>query len=110
MKAKEYYAKYHDGILSKDEEASNHAICSFINELSHETIDIIKQRRAQRVSAITAVFEQQNQKYNAVMSLFVSKDGFQPLISDGFIIHWRRAYPELAIAMNMQANMRRCRR
>ena len=106
MKAKEYYTTYHDGILSPD---ANKAIADFMNALKDETFAIIKQRKACGASALAAVFLEQNQKYNAVMTLFRKKDGFQPLIPDGFLIVWKQTDATLALAIDNYERRRRNR-
>lgn len=106
MKAKEYYSTYHDGILSDD---GNKAIANFMNALKDEAIAIIKQRNVRGADALAAVFLEQNQKYNAVMTLFRKKDGFQPLIPDGLLIVWKQTDATLALAISDYERRRRTR-
>lgn len=106
MKAKEYYTTYHDGILSDD---GNKTIANFMNALKDEAFAIIEQRKVRTTDGLAAVFMEQNQKYNAVMSLFQKKDGFQPLIPDGFLIVWKQTDATLALAIDNYERRRRNR-
>lgn len=95
MKAKDYYQKYHDGILSADEKAGNEAIASFLNDLIHEVGEMMKARNAKTPSAAAGVVKEINQKYLAVLSLFEKNDGIRPLVDTGFMYGLQEVAPPI---------------
>lgn len=95
MKAKDYYKKYRDEIVSKDEKKSIEAISSMVLEMSKEARDTIKDRRVRSDSGAVAVIREMNQKYNAVVTLFEKEFGASPLLRNGFREYWKKQIPEL---------------
>ena len=77
MKAKDYYKKYRDEIVSKDEKKSIEAISSMVLEMSKEARDTIKDRRVRSDSGAVAVIREMNQKYNAVVTLLRRSSGLR---------------------------------
>lgn len=71
MKAKEYYAKYVDRICSDDYYT---AINDMFKEMFVEVNDIANMRHARSDQAAISIIEEQNTKWNAVVSL-VEKSG-----------------------------------
>ncbi len=101
MKAKEYYEKYHDGILSHDEQEQLASISQFLNELIREFSALNKSRGGRSVSAVAGAVSEINQKYNAVVALFQKKDGVKPLIDNGFTTVLKKEIPEVAVILDM---------
>lgn len=101
MKAKDYYQKYHDGILSEDEKTGNKAIADFINDLIHEVGALMTARNAKSCSAISGIAREVDQKYQAVLTLFEKNDGIRPLIDSGFMTMLQKVVPELQIAFDI---------
>lgn len=101
MKAKDYYQKYHDGILSADEKIGNEAVASFINDLIHEVAAMMKDRRAATPSAFVGVTKEINQKYLAVLGLFEKNDGIRPLIDAGFMSMLQNVAPEARVMLEI---------
>lgn len=95
MKAKEYYAKYHDQLPSPNEKECFHAISDLILELSGEVKTIASQRKAKTNQATIGIIREINDKYNAIVSLFEAKDGASPIKRDGFMSFWKKEMPEL---------------
>lgn len=96
MKAKEYYAKYRDGLLSPDIVISKKATSDFIIELSREVKTLADTRKCSTASAFIAIIREINQKYNAVLALFEKECLPIPLIQNGFIVFWKKEEPMLA--------------
>lgn len=95
MKAKDYYKKYRDEIVSKDEKKSVEAIAELVMDLSNEAKETIKLRRVKTDGGAVAVIREMNQKYNAVVTLFEKEFGASPLLRNGFREYWKKQVPEL---------------
>lgn len=95
MKAKDYYKKYRNEIVSKDEKKSIEAIANLVKDLSEEAKETIKLRRVRTDSGAVAVIREMNQKYNAVVTLFEKEFGASPLLRNGFREYWKKQVPEL---------------
>ena len=101
MKAKDYYQKYHDGILSADEKVGNEAIASFLNDLIHEVGEMMRSRNVKAPSAVAGIAKEINQKYLAVLSLFEKNDGIRPLIDGGFMTMLQKVAPEKRVMLKI---------
>ena len=101
MKAKDYYQKYHDGILSADGKESNEAVASFVTDLIHEVGAMSKARKAATPSALAGIVREIDQKYLAVLGLFEKQDGFRPLVDDGFMVMLKKVAPETQVMLDM---------
>lgn len=85
MKAKEYYAKYHDALNT----AATGAIqTQMLYDFRRELDAMQKQRKAVSLTAQNGITRELNDKWNAVVSLFESKDGKSPIQKNGFL-NWR---------------------
>lgn len=85
MKAKEYYAKYHDALNT----AAPGAIqTQMLYDFRHELDAMQKQRHAVSLTAQNGITRELNDKWNAVTALFESKDGKSPITKDAFL-NWR---------------------
>lgn len=95
MKAKEYYAKYHDQLLSEDDQNSLEAISSLIYDLSMELKSLCETRNAKTDNAARSIVRELNDKYNAIVALFEAKDGGSPIRRNGFLTYWEKKLPGL---------------
>lgn len=100
MKAKEYYQTYHDALLSQDEQTVDNACNELVIDLTKETQSLLNQRKAKSTHALCGVVREINDKYNAVVSLFESKDGVSPLKRDGFKAIFEKEIPSLCGRIN----------
>lgn len=96
MKAKEYYVKYHDQLLSEDDQNSLEAISSLIYDLSVELKSLCEIRNAKTDNAARSIVRELNDKYNAIVALFEAKDGGSPIRPNGFLTFWEHKLPGLA--------------
>ena len=101
MKAKDYYQKYHDGILSADENVGNEATANFIYDLIHEVSTLMKDRKASTAAALVGIAKEVDQKYLAVLDLFEKRDGIRPLFDFGFMTMLQRVAPEIRVMFDM---------
>lgn len=85
MKAKEYYAKYHD---AKDTAAPGAIQTQMLYDFRQELDALQKQRKAKTFAAQNGITRELNDKWNAVVALFEAKDGKSPIQKDTFI-NWR---------------------
>lgn len=104
MKAKDYYQKYHDGILSMDENTGNEAVASFLNDLIHEVGAMINTRRAGSPAAFAGIVKEINQKYLAVLGLFEKNDGLRQLVDNGFMVSLKKVVPETQIMLDIDSD------
>lgn len=95
MKAAEYYGKYKDAIISRDEHKSMEAVCAMVHEMCMETKELTKTRGVKRDSGAVAIIKEINQKYNTVYNMFMKEFGASPIIRDGFLEYWKREIPEV---------------
>lgn len=95
MKAKEYYAKYHDQLISPDDQTSLEAISDLIYDFSMELKTMCEQRRAKTDDAARSIVRELNEKYNAIVALFEVKDGGSPICRDRFFTYWSKRIPGL---------------
>lgn len=95
MKAKEYYAKYKDQIMSKNGMNRTTALCDLLCELSNEAKEMIAKRNIKTDDGTVAVLHEMNEKFNAVCRLFEKEFGLTPLRKDGFMNYWRNKIPAL---------------
>lgn len=95
MKAVQYFQKYRDRIVSRDEAETIKAIGDLVLELSEEAKKMIAARHVRTNSGAAAVLLELNQKYNAICNLFEKTYGASPLVNSGFLTYWRKQIPEL---------------
>lgn len=79
MKAKEYYAKYHDRLMSADPAISVGGASELMDTMIWELNQLLKSRNAINSRAVCAIVSEVNDKFNAVVRLFESKDAGRDL-------------------------------
>lgn len=98
MKAKEYFAKYEEDIV---EEAKNGPpktdgpAAQMLIEFASEVKQLCKVRHVRHDGGVVPIFLELNQKWNAVVNLFIKKYGETPLRRNGFYIAMKQEIPEL---------------
>ena len=99
MRAKEYYAKYHDRIIAEASGDEAKVLHELMVEMSEETKDLIGRRNIKDVRALGAVIKESNDKWNALVRLFEKEHGASPLKVDGFKSFWLDRMPHLGMVM-----------
>ena len=100
MKAKEYFEKFEPvfypmGKLPK-EIPTNDQIFELLMAFSKEFEVICKERKIKSDKASTAVIRELNQKWNALIKLFIKKYKWSPVREDAFINYWEKELGGLA--------------
>ena len=87
MKAKQYFEKYGESIWKEAHDHDIHTdgpIAKMFIEFSSEMKEIINRRNVKTDNAAMAIISEQNQKWNAVVNMFVKQHGISPISRDGF--------------------------
>lgn len=92
MKAKEYFTKYEQNIMSPDQATSNRAVSDMAADLVAEVQQLIKVRDPKKPSGLAGILREVNQKFNAIGRLFKEKYGEPVLAKDGFLTYWDSAF------------------
>lgn len=88
MKAIAYFDKYAKQIQeSSDEKEVLRNISNLVTDMMLEVKVIATQRKIQRDSALISIFKEQNQKWNALVSLLEKRYGASKIIRNGFSIY-----------------------
>ena len=95
MKAKDYFAKYEQALVSSDAEECSTAITDMLNEMNSEVQNLLKVRHVKTDAGTFPIFKEMNQKWNAIVRLLEKKYGATPIIKDGFQLYWVRRMPQL---------------
>lgn len=95
MKAKDYFTKYEQALVSSDAEECSSAIASMLNEMNSEVQNLLKARHVKTDAGTFPIFKEMNQKWNAIVRLFEKKYGATPIVKDGFQLYWVRKMPQL---------------
>lgn len=95
MKAKDYFAKYEQALVSSDPEECSAAIADMLNEMNSEVQNLMKARHVKTDAGTFPVFKEMNLKWNAIVRLFEKKYGATPIVKDGFQVFWVRKLPQL---------------
>lgn len=95
MKAKDYFTKYEQALVSSDVEECSSAIANMLNEMNSEVQNLLKARHVKIDAGTFPIFKEMNQKWNAIVRLFEKKYGATPIVKDGFQLYWVRKMPQL---------------
>ena len=96
MKAKQYYERFAYRLLNKNTPETNvAAVLILLEDFDKETIELFKIRNCVRNSASLAILKEQNQKWNAIVSLFEHRNGQSPLRRNGYGELWEKKLPYL---------------
>lgn len=88
MKAKEYFAKYEEGIMkeaTQTEVLTDGNIAKLYIEMFSEMKTIIEIRHIQNDNSLMSLIREQNDKWNAIERLFIKKYGVSPIAHNGFL-------------------------
>lgn len=86
MKAKDYFNKYKNGLVSEDKDAYVAAFKEMYKEMLKECVDTIHARQIERNDAAVAVFKEMNERYNALCRLLAKEWGSSPIKENGFAV------------------------
>ena len=95
MKAKDYFTKYEQALISSDTEECSAAIADMLNDMNSEVQNLLKVRHVKTDAGTFPIFKEMNQKWNAIVRLFEKKYGATPIVKDGFQLFWVRKMPQL---------------
>lgn len=95
MKAKDYFTKYEQALVSSDADERSIAIADMLNEMNSEVQNLLKVRHVKTDAGTFPIFKEMNQKWNAIVRLLEKKYGATPIVKDGFQLHWVRRMPQL---------------
>lgn len=95
MKAKEYFEKYETLILTDASTGEVGHIKQLLYDLSGEAQELCKSRKAVTDDAAIAVLKEQDQKWNAICSLYKKKYDSCPVPRNMFKKFWIHLMPEL---------------
>lgn len=104
MKAKEYYAKYKDRIVSEDDKVSLQGVSDMLFSMCMESKELVAKRKVRSDCGAVAVLREMNDKYNAVCRMFEAEYGASPIKKDGFMYYWRRQIPALDRRLSRKEN------
>lgn len=105
MKAKEYYAKYKDRIVSEDDKVSLQGVSDMLFAMCMESKELVAKRKVRSDCGAVAVLREMNDKYNAVCRMFEAEYGASPIKKDGFMAYWRRQIPALDRRLRRKENV-----
>ena len=97
MKAKEYFEKYDQLIITELKNETSKSAISLLLELSDEVPQLAKQRNVVGGKAVISIIKEINTKWNSICSMFEKKYGVSPLKWNGFKEFWKHRMPELAL-------------
>lgn len=96
MKAIDYYNTYGERVF---DEAVKDEGTNVLSELTiafiHETKELIGIRNAKTDKAAIGIIREQNEKWNALVTLFEKKKKASPIIRNGFRVLMEKMMPEL---------------
>ena len=95
MKAKDYFTKYEQALVSSDAEECCAAIADMLNEMNSEVQNLLKVRHVKTDAGTFPIFKEMNQKWNAIVRLLEKEYGSTPIVKDGFQLYWVRRMPQL---------------
>lgn len=96
MKAIEYYEKFGEQILREFESNKEvDGIVDLVIAFKREMKELMKERHVQTDQGVIAVIRELNQKWNALCNLFRKKNGFTPIVYNGFSMFLQKEIPEL---------------
>lgn len=95
MKAKDYFEKYREPLhQTANKEARGKIITDIFIEMSAEGSQLGKTRNIQREEALTAIIEEMNGKWNALVRLVEKEFGAGVLVRDVFRKVWAEQLKE----------------
>ena len=86
MKAKEYFEKYKEALVSNDKDIYVKGCKEMYLEMLGEAQELFKKRHIVQNESAVSVFKEINQKYNAMCHLLEKECGHSVLRQDGFLI------------------------
>lgn len=105
MKAIDYYNEYGEAVFAESIDANKtEAINKLFMAFLHETKEIIAMRNVKTDKGAVAVIKEQNQKWNALCSIFEKRSGGMcPLRHNGFMNAMKNEIPELSKRLGEEA-------
>ena len=88
MRAKDYFDKYKNGLVSEDRDTYVLTVQEMYQEMFKECVDTIRVRRITRIAsthAVVSVFKEMNEEYNALCRLLAKEYMGSPIKENGFV-------------------------
>ncbi len=98
MKAKDYFEKYAEALISDDHDVSVKASVKLVNDMILEINEVMGKRQARFDNALISVIKEQNEKWLALVRMFEKKYGASPLRREGFVDLLERMMPEMKVS------------
>ena len=96
MKALEYYNKYGPEFFNlKDKDEIDDIVLSLIREFNQEIVSLCEIRKVETNAGMAGIILELNQKWNALITLFVKGYGLSPIVTDGYKRFWLLQSPDL---------------
>ena len=96
MKALEYYNKYGPEFFNlKDKDEIDDIVLSLIREFNQEIVSLCEIRKVETNMGMAGIILELNQKWNALITLFVKGYGLSPIVTDGYKRFWLLQSPDL---------------
>ena len=86
MKAKDYFDKYRNGLVSDDKDTYVLTFHEMYKEMFKECVDVMNTRNIKQNDAVVSVFKEMNNKYNALCHLLAKEYGNSPIKENGFAV------------------------
>ena len=102
MKAREYYAKYSEQLMSPDQQVCDAALQALIADFAREATDMMTRRKASSAKSTIAIIDELNDKWNSICDRFPH----EVLIRNGYRDFW---YQQLGITKSMADMVRKQR-
>lgn len=94
MKAIGYFEKYGEQIYKEFEQGEGvKTVSDMMTAFLAECVDIMDTRHVSTDAGALAVLKEQNQKWNALCSIFEKRKGFAPIVRDGFMFFTNKEIP-----------------
>lgn len=96
MKALEYYNKYGPEFFNlKAKDEIDDIVLSLIREFNQEIVSLCEIRKVETNMGMAGIILELNQKWNALITLFVKGYGLSPIVTDGYKRFWLLQSPDL---------------
>ena len=96
MKAVDYYNKYGPKFFSlKDKDDIDGEVLSLLREFNQEIVSLCDIRNVETNVGMAGIILELNQKWNALVNLFIAGYGLSPIFKDGYKRFWILQTPDM---------------
>lgn len=102
MKAVDYFEQYGERICEEFKPNGDvKPISDLVVAFGVEMKEIMENRHVKTDAGALSVLKEQNQKWNALCSVFEKKKGFTPIIRNGFLLYMNERIPGVIQAIDV---------